>query len=336
MKAAYVKAPYQFELRDVKLGKPGPGQVLLSVKACGVCGTDAVHVAGVQAKEWQAFGHEIAGVIEEVGPGMKEVKPGDSVVLESSSFCRSCSLCRDGRVDLCAGAPHFWGQPAMGFSEKMLAPIECVVPFTGLDFDAASLAEPLGVAIDLVKTAEIGMDDNVVVIGPGPIGLMALALARRRTSGVIWLAGNSHSKARMRAGKKLGADELIHADKTPLEEYAFGRRITRILDTAPPRTLQTAIKVAAKGAVIAYIGIEYGEGAAISFDANDFHFKKLQLRASFASPALYFPMALEFLKLGRIDADLLISHRFPLKEIEQAVRTAAEDKAKAIKVVVNP
>ena len=336
MKSAYVKAPYQFELRDVRLPKPRRGQVLLTVKTCGVCGTDAVHIAGLQATDWQPFGHEIAGVIEEVGPGVSEVKPGERVALESSSFCRSCSICRNGRVDLCSGAPHFWGKPAMGFSEKMLAPIECVVPFTGLDFDAASLAEPLGVAIDLVKTAGIELDDNVLVIGPGPIGLMALALARSRTAGTVFLAGNSHSKARMRAGRKFGADELIHVDKTPLEECEFGTRITKILDTAPPRTLQSAIKIAAKGAVIAYIGIEYGEGAAISFDANDFHFKKLQLRASFASPALYFPMALELIKLGRIDADTLISHRFPLKQIEKAVRTAAEDKANAIKVVVNP
>ena len=336
MKAAYVKAPYQFQVRDIKLGTPGPREVLLTVKSCGVCGTDAIHTAGVQATDWQPFGHEIAGVVEEIGTGVTDVKPGDHIALESSSFCRTCSLCRNGRADLCARAPHFWGKPAMGFAEKMIAPIECVVPFTGIDFDAACLAEPLGVAIDLVKVAEIELDDNVLVIGPGPIGLMALALARRRTSGKIFLAGNSHSTARMRLAKEFGADEIIHTDKTPLESFKPGVRITRILDTAPPRTLQAAIKVAAPAAVIAYIGIEYGEGATISFDANEFHFKKLQLRASFASPALYFPMALEFLKLGRIDANALISHRFPLDQIEQAVRTAAEDKAKAVKVVVNP
>ncbi|HUS59067.1 MAG TPA: alcohol dehydrogenase catalytic domain-containing protein [Planctomycetota bacterium] len=336
MKAAYVKAPYQFQVRNVNLPKPGPRHVLVRVKSCGVCGTDAIHIAGQQAADWQAFGHEIAGVVEAVGDDVTHVKKGDRVALESSSFCRSCSLCRNGRVDLCNRAPGFWNATAMGFAEKMLAPIECVVQFDGLDFDAACLAEPLGVAIDLVKTAEIGLDDNVLVIGPGPIGLMALALARRQTAGRIFLAGNSHSKARMKLGRKLGADELIETDKTPLAGVDLGTRITRVLDTAPPQTLQTAIKAAATGAVIAYIGIEYGQGATVSFDANEFHFKKLQLRASFASPALYFPMALEFLKLGRIEANAFISHRFPLDRIEDAVCTAAHDKAKAVKVIVNP
>ena len=336
MKAAYVKAPYQFQIRNVSLPKPGPRQVLVRVESCGVCGTDAVHIAGSQAGDWQPFGHEVAGVVEAVGAEVATVKKGDCVALESSSFCRTCSLCRNGRVDLCNRAPGFWNNVAMGFAEKMLAPVECLVPFSGLDFDTACLAEPLGVAIDLVKTAEITLDDNVLVIGPGPIGLMALALARRQTSGMIFLAGNSHSKARMKLGRKLGADMLIETDKTPVEQFDFGTRISRVLDTAPPRTLETAIKVAAVGAVIAYIGIEYGEGATISFDANEFHFKKLQLRASFASPALYFPMALEFLRLGRIDARAFISHRFPLDRIEEAVRTAAHDKARAVKVVVNP
>jgi len=336
MKAAFVKAPYQFELRDVELPAPGPGEVIVAVKSCGVCGTDAIHVAGSQATDWQPFGHEVAGVVEQVGHGVVAVKPGDTVALESSSFCRNCSLCRNGRVDLCNKAPSFWGGPSGGFAEKIIAPIECVVPFEGLDFDAASLAEPLGVAIDLVKVADIQVDDNVLVIGPGPIGLMALALARRRTSGRIFLAGHSHSTARLDAGRALGADGIVEVDKTPLQDFDFGCRISQVLDTAPPRTLEAAIEAAGVGGIISYIGIEYGEGATISFDANKFHFKKLQLRASYASPALYFPMALDLLKLGRIPADALISHRFPLGEVDKAVLTAARDKAAAVKVIVNP
>jgi len=336
MKAAFVKAPYQFQIKDVQLPQPGPREVVVAVKSCGVCGTDAIHTAGSQARDWQPFGHEVAGVVEETGSAVTEVKPGDCVALESSSFCRNCSLCRDGRVDLCNKAPNLWGRASAGFAEKIIAPIECVVPFDDLDFDTASLAEPLGVAIDLVKTADIQIDDNVLVIGPGPIGLMALALARRRTSGRIFLAARSHSTARIEAARKLGADAIVEVDKTPPAQYDFGCRISQVLGTAPPRTLEDAIDAAGVGGIISYIGIEYGPGAAISFDANKFHFKKLQLRASYASPALYFPMALKFLKLGRIPADTLISHRFKLDKIEEAVLTAAKDKQTAVKVIVNP
>jgi L-iditol 2-dehydrogenase len=153
--------------------------VLIRVEACGICGSDLT-AAEEKAKDWKPFGHEIAGIIEQVGDGCEGLHVGDKVVLESSSFCGKCDLCRNGRVDLCNKAPKFWSEPAMGFSDYMLAPAGCVVPYEGLSPEVASLAEPAGVAWDMVKTADIEMGDRVYLIGPGPIGLMAIPLAMRR------------------------------------------------------------------------------------------------------------------------------------------------------------
>lgn len=99
------------------------------------------------------------------------------------------------------------------------------------------------------------------------------------------------------------------------------------------RTLPDVFAAAAKGAVISFIGIEPGDGAFCTFDVNAFHFKKLQLRASFASPALYTPLALQYLRERVVDGDALISHRFPLEQVARGMQVARESSA-ALKVVV--
>jgi threonine dehydrogenase-like Zn-dependent dehydrogenase len=104
----------------------------------------------------------------------------------------------------------------------------------------------------------------------------------------------------------------------------------------PPSFIGACVEPAAKGAVIAYIGVGHGETDTIVLPANTFHFKKLQLRSSFASPALRTPLALELLRSGRVNGERLISHRFPLADVAEAVRVACRDKANAIKVVVLP
>ena len=149
-KAAYVRAPWQTEIREVDIADTPPnGWIRLRVDACGVCGTD-ITAAAETAREWQPFGHELAGTVDALGPGVTNVRKGDRIVLQSSGYCGVCSLCRDGRVDLCNKAPHFWGEPAMGFSEYMMTPATLAVPYDGLSPEAASLAEPAGVAFDMV------------------------------------------------------------------------------------------------------------------------------------------------------------------------------------------
>lgn len=106
-----------------------------------------------------------------------------------------------------------------------------------------------------------------------------------------------------------------------------------VLVTAPVEVIPSALDLLAYGGELSYIDIGTGSGQ-IAFDANDFHFRKLQLRASFASPALYFPVVLELLKAGIIPGDALISHRFELKDLAEAMRVNREAKDRAVKVVI--
>lgn len=335
MKAAFVKAPFKFQVREVDVPEVRDDWALVKIEACGICGTD-LHAARTEAKKWQPFGHEIAGVVARVGRHVSNVKEGDTVALESASFCNHCDLCRNGRVDLCNQAPNFWQNEAMGFAEHMLAPKECLVPFEGLDFEVACLAEPLGVSVDMVYAASIGLGDEVLVLGLGPIGLMSIPLARMQGAARIYAANRSGGK-RVEVARQYGADEVYLTPRKPVRKIPFRKGgVDRALVSAVPQTLPDVMEAMNVGGIISFIGIEYGPGGTISFDANDFHFKKLQLRASFASPALYFPLCLQLLKDGHVDGRAVISHVMPLERIAEAMQLLRDDRENTLKVVITP
>ncbi len=335
MKSVQVKSPFEFRITEIETPVIADNQVLIEVKACGICGTD-IHTAASQANDWQTFGHEVSGVVSMIGNLVNNVLVGDNVLIESSTFCRYCEDCRNGRVDLCNRGPSFkWGTDLMGFGEYMIVPMEQVVKFEGISFEEASVIEPMGVAMDLAYTADIRLNDNVLVIGLGPIGLIAIRLAKLMGAKKIYAAEFSNAKKRIQIAKSFGADEIIEIDKISIEDYNYsGNGVDKILITAPPRVIPSALSIAKTGATIAFLGIEFGENAKITFDANMFHFKKLQLRGSYASPALYFPRCIDLVKSGMVDLKSLISGEFSIDNIENAFKTLINDKENSVKMVM--
>jgi L-iditol 2-dehydrogenase len=306
-------------------------QIRLKVDACGVCGTD-LHINQEDGKE-APFGHEIAGTVIEAGPAVTNVSVGQKVVLESATACGKCDNCRNTRQELCTDIQSFFFLGSFGFADEMIAPAVSAIPCDDLSPDVACISEPLGVAIDMVRLADIMIDSNVLVMGPGPIGLMALALAKRAGARRVFCSAFPREKARSSLAARFGADEVIDPESVDLKQHDFGCGIDRVLVTTPPPTLNDAFSVACKGAIISLIGIGYGDMAECCFNVNNFHFKKLQLRASFASPAMFTPLALKYLREGVIEGEALISHRFGLSRITEAMKTA-RDRENALKVIV--
>lgn len=332
MKAAFKRGTNVF-LKDIELRPLKPGEIRLKVTACGICGSDLLQAP--EEQDEAQFGHEITGIILEVGSAVSHLTVGQHIVLDSATPCGRCDNCRNARQELCTDIQSFWSIPSFGLAEEMLSPAICAIPCDDIAPEIACLQEPLGVAIDLVRLADIGVNSNVLIIGPGSIGLMALALVKRAGARHIFVSGHKRRTRRMELAKRFGADAFIDPTETSLEDYNFDCKINRILVTSPPKTLAYAFQVAAKGAVISFIGIAHGDGAFCTFNVNDFHFKKLQLRASFASPALFGPLALQYLREGVVDGKALISHRFPLEKIAEAMDVARNDPS-AVKVVVMP
>jgi threonine dehydrogenase-like Zn-dependent dehydrogenase len=326
-RAAFYRAPDDLVLKEISFDHVAQDEEVVQIEACGICGTD-INAINLGTDHYAPFGHEVAGRVLS-GEG-----PVERVVLESSSACGRCVSCRNGRPEFCTDVKSFFARPYFGVAERMVAPRISCLPYRGVEPAVATLSEPLGVAIDLCEVAGITPYSTVLVVGLGPIGLMAVRLAKVAGAARIYASTFSQRERRNLLALEFGADELLYEDERPLALRKLDPPPDRILITAPPPIIRSCIAPAALGAVLAYIGVGHGETDRIELPANEFHCKKLQLRSSYASPALRTPMALELLRSGRIDGARLISHRFPLSEADRAIRTACREKNDAVKVVV--
>ena len=328
-RAAFYRTAKDVVVRPATFESVSPEERVIAVDACGICGTDIQAILR-GSDNYVQVGHEVAGRLI----GADGAVTNERVVLESSSACGRCAPCRNGRPDLCADVKSFFRRPYFGIAEQMVTPEISVVPYAGLDPAVACLSEPLGVAIDLCEVTGITSQSVVLVMGLGPIGLMALRLAKLAGAKKIYASTFSKREKRNALALALGADELLFEDETPLASRKLDPAPDRFLSTTPPTSLTSCVAPAAMGAVIGYIGVGHGETDRITLPANDFHVKKLQLRASFAAPAQRTPLALELLRSGRVPGEKFISHRFPLADAAEAIRVACFDKDAAIKVVV--
>lgn len=327
MKTALMKNSNDIVIKDIEICRPDAGELLIKVDACGICGTD-IMAAKKGRDDYKPFGHEVAGTVIDVGSGVTRFSIGDKIVLDSASACGRCKSCKNMRQEFC---DNLIPLPFTGFSEMMIVPEITANLYDGMPAHIACLAEPLGVALDLFYTAEVKAGDVVLVSGMGPIGLMAVSLAKWAGASKIYACELSSARKKIELATKFGADEILEVDKISVKDYACEISPNKLLITSPPFTIPDLLSVAAKGSIAAFIGIADGD---ISFNANYFHFNKLQLRGSFASPAMRTPLAVKLLEDGIIDGASLVSHRFKLDDIGEAVILACENRADAVKIVV--
>lgn len=340
MKAAYLRAPRMFEVRDVELREIADDEVIVDVKACGFCGHDNI-LASYHAKEWEPFGHEFAGVVSKVGARVTNVKVGDSVCIETSTFDSLGDHARNGRPDLDntpCGASYMemdkGNRAGMGFAEKTIVPAALCVKFDSMSFEEACMMEPLGVAYDMFLTGDIRINQDVLIYGCGPIGLMALNMARSAGARRIYVAMHSTSAARAELAKFYGADEIIFTDQQNIEDYPFEKGgVDRVLMSAPPKFIGEACSVLNAGGILSFIGISYNEPA-VTFDSNKVHLDKIQIRGSNAIPALYFPAVIDMVKAGLINVKPLISHRMKLETLPEDLAKYYAEHDKAVKAVM--
>ena len=342
MRSLWGKAPFRFQLRELPTPEAGPGEVVVKVIACGVCGTD-LHFLH-HNEDWTPLGHEVVGIIVSVGPHVTRWQGGEAVIVENHTGCGVCEQCKNGRALYCQNLTTYMNDRA-GFADYLRVRADMVQIYDeeALTPGQAALAEPLTVALDLLQRADLDLNDEVAVFGPGPIGLMLTRLAKLRGARRVFLTGSNRStprgRHRLEVGRQMGADiVLADAEDDIVTEInaAVPQGVDRALVTAPPRTLLQAFEIARFGAIIGFIGIEFGEGGEATFDVNAFHFKKLQLRASHAIPNHHFPVALDLLARRVVDPDLLVSHTFSLDEYENAFRTLADPGQAVIKAIIIP
>lgn len=329
-----------FDLREIELPALGENDVLVKVHACGLCGTD-IHFACETEGDYNPLGHEIAAEVMEIGKNVTNVKAGDRVIVEDCGMCGMCENCKNGNSQWCRNMYNLGGRP--GMAEYMVVHERLCDKFQGLDYVPASLTEPQAVAITSVLIANIPLAGDVVVFGPGPIGLMCVRLAKLSGAASVGLVGYDASRAAERArfdvGRRLGADFVVDSAKEDAIEAVrrrFPNGADRVIVTSPPKSLETAIETGRFGETVCFIGIHLGGRSKITVDVNDLIFNKRALVPSFAEPAIKFPVSLKILKSGMMDAKALITHTFKLEDAKKIFKGIAEGNEPIIKAVCTP
>jgi threonine dehydrogenase-like Zn-dependent dehydrogenase len=328
---------------NVRISDPLPpqfNQVLVEVKACGLCGTD-LHFARDAAPDYMPLGHEISAEVVEVGQGNIPYRPGDKVIVEDVAQCGVCGECKSGRAHRCRNMYSLDGQS--GMSEMLTVDYHLVNPFAGMPWEQATLAEPAAVAYNAVLNARIPLGGDVAILGPGPIGLMCIPLARMGGAARVALVGRAKSSSRgarrMAVGRELGADYTIQGGDEEVTRRLtdlFGKGADSVIVTSPPRSIPLALKLLKFGGTISFIGINLGGKSSVSLDFNELVFNKVALCATFAEPAQNFPDTIKLLGKGLIDATKLITHRFGFEEAAEFFKRCDQGDEPVVKAVFVP
>jgi len=329
MLAARLYGPRDIQVERVPHpGNPGPGAVLLRVTATGICGSDLhtyadARIGDTVLKSPLVLGHEFAGVVEVVGGGVENLKPGTRVAVDPAHPCHHCDLCAGGHPNLCRRL-HFCGlYPDDGsLREFMVVPAHTCFPVPdAVDDEAAAMLEPLGVALHAIDLAKIRLCDRVAVIGAGPIGLLLVQAAKLAGAAEIFV--RDPLPGRLMLAAKLGAKPLaVRAEVDVAIEAAWGgEAIERAVDLTRP------------GGRVVLVGIPSEDRC--SFTHSSARRKGLTIVFSRRMKHTY-PRAIRLVESGKVDVRSLITHRFPLEKTAEAFALNSSYKDNVVKIIIKP
>ena len=332
MKAAVFKGPEKMDIEVVPKPSCGPGEVLIAVKACAICGTDGrIYFHGQKNVVPPAIiGHEIAGDIAEIGDGVEGFEPGEAVTVVTSIGCGHCRYCEKGLVHMCPDSWHIGYEHPGGFAEYVLVPTDAVrqdavikLP-EGMPYDVAAMVEPLSCCINGQEYLTIQAGDSVVVIGAGPIGGMHLLLAKAADAGKTIIVDVDEKRLKM--AERFEPDRIVDGrdgssvDKVMEETDGLGADVV-IVACGSHQAQMDALRMAAKMGRVSYFAGLPKDKPTITFDSNLLHYREISVFGAFASYRAQFVKALELIQDGKIDAAKVITHRFPLERIVEGILT---------------
>jgi len=325
MKALLLSAPGTLDLADLPDPWPGPGEVRVRVAACGICGSDVHGFTGSTGRRIPplVMGHEAAGTVDAVGPGVTDVAIGDRVALDSTVSCGGCEHCRAGRENLCThrqvlGVSCGTYRRHGCFADFVVVPRRIVFPIpASMSFVAAALLEPLTIALHAVNLGAAGPAiRSAVVVGAGTIGLAVVAALRSR--GVGRIAALDLDADRLAAARRLGADETFAAGPTAGAAAAAWGTSSADTDGADlvveavgcTSAVQTAVAAATRGGTVVLVGNVSPE---IELPLQTVVTRQLRLQGSCASAGCY-PEAIRLVASGAVDLSGFVSRVAPLSE----------------------
>jgi len=318
VKALVYHGPRDVRLEEVERPRPGPGEVLVRVKAALTCGTDlkAYRRGHPLMREGVIMGHEFSGIVEEIGQGVSTFRRGDRIACTNSAPCLFCRYCMLGRHNLCERLT----EEALGFSrnggyaEYVTVP-ERVLRLNAFHlpentaFEEAAFLEPLSCAVHGQRMLGLSLGEAVLILGAGPVGLMHVQLCRLRGANPIIVADPHEEKLEL--ARRLGADHTIDLAKEGLrerlEEVTNGRGVSAVIEAVGKvQAWEQAAEVVAKGGRVLLFG-GCPRGTKASFDTYRIHYEEVALLGSFHYSPGDAKAAFELIVGGRVNLRPLIS-----------------------------
>jgi L-iditol 2-dehydrogenase len=328
VRAAVYHAPGDIRIEEREARVPGPGEVLVEMRACGVCGSDLM--------DWYqsprapiVLGHEPVGVVVETGPALEAAlpAPGTRVFVHHHVPCGDCEYCRRGYETLCDVFKATRIQPG-GFSELILVParnaaLDLLVVPDHVSDAAATAIEPLACGVRALRRARVGAETRLLVVGGGQMGLLVAQAARA--------AGAAVTVAEPLGERRALAEELGLVATTP--EEATSGHIAVLLCTGAAAAWELAVRAVDRGGVIQFFA-PAGPGERRDFEVRDLFFRELEVQASYSAGPRDTREALALIAGGAVAAERLITHRFPLAATAEALAVAR--RREGMKVIVTP
>jgi 2-desacetyl-2-hydroxyethyl bacteriochlorophyllide A dehydrogenase len=335
---AMVKTAGEIEFRDKQVPDPGEGEVLIKTKAVSICGSDVHTFHGTHpfAPLPAAVGHEMAGQVEDVGPGAVKFKPGDRVVLEPIIVCGECGFCQRGDYHLCIDVSFHHRRGNGALTPYFLANQDWVHRLPdNISYEEGALVEPLAVSAHAAKRTRIELGQSVAVFGAGTIGLLVLLLAKRGGAGDVFSV--DIQGFRLHKALEFGATETFNNLEGDSVEAILSRTDGLGVDVAfeavgEASTFNQVLRSLKKGGAGVVIGL-FSE-LEVAIPPNIFVAREITLSGT-QGYCRDFQTALKLVENGDIDLKRLITHTLPFEAVKEGFEVLDDpEAAKAIKVVI--
>ena len=325
MKAAVFYEKGKLCVEDIEIPKAKRGEVVVKVMACGICGTD-VHIyhgdeGAAKTPAGTVLGHEFAGIVTEVGEGVKSIKVGDRVCVDPNVLCNECYYCMSGIGHFCENMTGIGTTVNGGFAEYCAVPESQAYKFSdNTTYEMAAMTEPVACCVHGIDLCNVKPGDTVAVIGGGMIGLIMLQLAKISGAGKLILIEPVIEKREI--GKKLGADITIDPIGENVKERlkALGiERISTVIEcVGKVATMKQAIDIAGKYSTVMMFGLT-APNDEMPIKPFEIFKKEITLKASFINPYTQ-RRALELIDNGKIDVQSMIYATRPLSDLENILK----------------
>jgi 2-desacetyl-2-hydroxyethyl bacteriochlorophyllide A dehydrogenase len=339
MKGLVYNGPEDLRYEEIEDVRPEKDEVLVKIKSCGICGSDVHGFLGITGRRIppMVMGHEFSGLVEEVGEEVKSIKPGDRVAPYPVIFCGECEFCKEGKVHICLNKKALGVLECNGaMAEYVCVPEKVIFKLPeNVSYNVGSLIEPLSVSYRGVNSAGDISGKNVLIVGAGTIGLLALAHVKMRNPGKVFLS--DLSDARLEVAKQMGADFVINPTKDNIDEVIKRQTNGLGVDVAieavgATPTVQQAMTSLKLGGTAVWIG---NSAKMININMQEIVTRELKVFGTFLYTYKEFGECVELLGSGKLNVEPIISLTAPMEKGVELFRKLAKDPGSLIKVVLN-